>query len=54
MSNFKWFNEKPKEVIVTMASGHITLNKQGSTFEHAYNVLLGVNEKENQIYKTSQ
>ena len=50
MSNFKWFNEKPKEVVVTMASGHITLNKQGSTFfEHAYNVLLGVNEKENQI-----
>ena len=47
--NFQWFHEKPKEVIVTLASGNITLNKQASTyFEHAYNVMLGVDE---QTYK---
>jgi hypothetical protein len=41
--SFQWFNEKPKEVIVTLASGNITLNKQASTyFEHAFNVMLGV------------
>ncbi len=35
--SFQWFNEKPKEVIVTLASGNITLNKQASTyFEHAF------------------
>lgn len=48
--SFTWFNEKPKEVIVTLASGHITLNKQGSLlFEHAYNVLLGVDHTTHRI-----
>ena len=48
--SFTWFNEKPKEVIVTLASGHITLNKQGSLFfEHAYNVLLGVDHNSHRI-----
>jgi hypothetical protein len=48
--SFTWFNEKPKEVIVTLASGNITLNKQGSTyFEHAYNVLLGVDHTTHRI-----
>mgnify|MGYP000279859886 CR=1 FL=1 len=48
--NFQWFHEKPKEVIVTLASGNITLNKQASTyFEHAYNVMLGVDEQTHKI-----
>ena len=48
--SFTWFNEKPKEVIVTLASGNITLNKQGSMFfEHAYNVLLGVDHTSHRI-----
>jgi hypothetical protein len=48
--NFQWFHEKPKEVIVTLASGNITLNKQASTyFEHAYNVMLGVDDKTHKI-----
>ena len=48
--NFQWFHEKPKEVIVTLASGNITLNKQASTyFEHAYNVMLGVDELTHKI-----
>lgn len=48
--SFTWFNEKPKEVVVTLASGNITLNKQGSIyFEHAYNVLLGVDRDSHQI-----
>ncbi len=48
--SFQWFNEKPKEVIVTLASGNITLNKQASTyFEHAFNVMLGVDAKTQKI-----
>ena len=48
--SFTWFNEKAKEVIVTLASGNITLNKQGSMcFEHAYNVLLGVDHTSHSI-----
>ena len=48
--SFTWFHEKPKEVIVTLASGNITLNKQASLyFEHAYAVMLGVNTETNTI-----
>ena len=48
--SFTWFHEKPKEVIVTLASGNITLNKQASMFfEHAYAVMLGVNHQTHQI-----
>jgi hypothetical protein len=48
--SFTWFHEKPKEVIVTLASGNITLNKQASLyFEHAYAVMLGVNSSSHTI-----
>lgn len=48
--SFTWFHEKPKEVVVTLAQGNITLNKQGSKyFEHAYNVLLGVDHNTHRI-----
>jgi protein gp37 len=48
--SFTWFHEKPKEVIVTLASGNITLNKQASMFfEHAFAVMLGVNHHTHQI-----
>jgi hypothetical protein len=37
-----WFNEKPKDLVVTLAAGNITLNKPATTFfENAYSVMLG-------------
>ena len=43
-----WFNEKPKDCIVTLSTGNITLNKMATTFfENAYSVMLGI-QKENQ------
>ncbi|TVP86002.1 MAG: hypothetical protein EA375_02495 [Acholeplasmataceae bacterium] len=37
-----WFNERPKEFVVTLTSANITLNKAATTrFEHAYSVMLG-------------
>jgi hypothetical protein len=48
--SFQWFHEKPKEVIVTLSSGNITLNKQAAVyFEHAYSVMLGVDETTKRI-----
>jgi hypothetical protein len=48
--SFTWFHEKPKEVLVTLASGNITLNKQASLyFEHAYAVMLGVDSNSHTI-----
>ncbi|OHE25394.1 MAG: hypothetical protein A2Z84_05930, partial [Tenericutes bacterium GWA2_35_7] len=47
--NIVWFNEKPKDCIVTIAAGNITLNKPATNFfENAYSVLLGI-EKNNQL-----
>lgn len=44
-----WFNEKPKDCIVTLAPGNITLNKPATTFfESAYSVMLGI-EKAKQL-----
>jgi len=44
-----WFNEKPKDCIVTLAPGNITLNKPATTFfESAYSVMLGI-EKTKQL-----
>ena len=38
-----WFNERPKECIVTLTPGNITLNKPATTFfESAYSVMLGI------------
>jgi hypothetical protein len=37
-----WFNEQPKEGVVTLNAGSITLNKSATTyFENAYSVMLG-------------
>ncbi len=48
--SFTWFHEKPKEVVVTLASGNITLNKQASSyFEHAFAVMLGVQHDTHRI-----
>ena len=41
-----WFNEKPKDCIVTLSSGTLTLNKPATNyFENAYNVMLGTDRK---------
>lgn len=42
--NITWFNEKPKDCIVTIGNGSITLNKPAVMFfENAYSVMLGTN-----------
>ena len=44
-----WFNEKPKDCVVTLAAGNITLNKPATTyFENAYSVMLGI-DKSNKL-----
>ena len=41
-----WFNEKPKDCIITLAAGTITLNKPATVyFENAYSVMLGMDRK---------
>ncbi|PKK97283.1 MAG: hypothetical protein CVV58_02060 [Tenericutes bacterium HGW-Tenericutes-3] len=41
-----WFNEKPKDCIVTLAAGNLTLNKPATVyFESAYSVMLGFDKK---------
>lgn len=45
-----WFNEKPKDCIVTIAAGNITLNKAATNFfESAYSVLLGIERNQHLI-----
>ncbi len=45
-----WFNEKPKDCIVTIASGNITLNKAATNFfESTYSVLLGMERNQRLI-----
>lgn len=45
-----WFNEKPKDCIVTIAAGNITLNKAATNFfESAYSVLLGMERNQRLI-----
>ncbi len=40
-----WFNEKPKDCVVTLAAGSLTLNKPATTyFETAYSVMLGIDK----------
>ncbi|HBG33663.1 MAG: hypothetical protein A2084_00065 [Tenericutes bacterium GWC2_39_45] len=44
-----WFNEKPKDCVVTLAAGSLTLNKPATTyFETAYSVMLGI-DKSNKL-----
>ena len=45
-----WFNEKPKDCIITLAAGTITLNKPATVyFESAYSVMLGMDEEKKAI-----
>lgn len=46
-----WFNEKPKDCIVTLAKGSLTLNKPATSFfENAYSVMLGYNKDKQTIF----
>ncbi len=46
-----WFNEKPKDLIVTLAKGNLTLNKPATIFfEYAYSVMLGYNKDQQSIF----
>jgi hypothetical protein len=46
-----WFNEKPKDLVVTLAKGNLTLNKPATTFfENAYSVMLGYNRDDGLIF----
>ncbi len=46
-----WFNEKPKDCVVTIANGNLTLNKPATIFfETAYSVMLGINKEEKLIF----
>ncbi len=48
--NIVWFNEKPKDCIVTIAAGNITLNKPATNFfENAYSVMLGIEKNQKMI-----
>lgn len=48
--NIVWFNEKPKDCIVTIAAGNITLNKPATNFfENAYSVMLGIDKTQKVI-----
>jgi len=50
MMEITWFNEKPKDLIVTLAAGNITLNKPATTFfENAYSVMLGFQKDKKMI-----
>jgi len=41
-----WFNEKPKDLVITLTAGNITLNKPATTFfENAYSVMLGFDKE---------
>jgi len=41
-----WFNEKPKDCIVTLSQGTLTLNKPATNyFENAFSVMLGTDKK---------
>ena len=46
-----WFNEKPKDLIVTLAKCSLTLNKPATTFfDTAYSVMLGYNKEQRSIF----
>lgn len=46
-----WFNERPKDCIVTLAINNITLNKPATVyFETAYSVMLGMDKEEKLIF----
>lgn len=46
-----WFNEKLKELIVTISNNSLTLNKPAcDLISTAYNVMLGINYDEEKVY----
>lgn len=46
-----WFNGKPKDCVITVANGNLTLNKTATNyFETAYSVMLGYNKNEKLIF----
>ncbi|MEC9484652.1 MAG: hypothetical protein UMR38_02105 [Candidatus Izemoplasma sp.] len=48
--SFVWASKKPKDGIATIYESNITLNKAASShFEHAYNVLLGLDEDSKKV-----
>ncbi len=48
--SFVWASKKPKDGIATIYESNITLNKAASShFEHAYNVLLGLDENNKKV-----
>ena len=43
--SFVWVSKKPKDGVATLYESNITLNKAASShFDHAYSVLLGLDE----------
>ncbi|MGD9910312.1 MAG: hypothetical protein AB7U79_06915 [Candidatus Izemoplasmatales bacterium] len=50
MSSFTWASKKPLDDLVTLTDANITLNKSATAyFEHAYVVLLGLDEDQKMI-----
>ena len=50
MSSFTWASKKPLDDLVTLTDANITLNKSATGyFEHAYVVLLGLDEDQKMI-----
>lgn len=48
--SFTWASKKPNDGIATLYESNITLNKAASShFEHAYNVLLGLDRNKKQV-----
>lgn len=48
--SFVWASKKPKEGVATLYESNITLNKSASShFDHAYNVLLGLDIENKKI-----
>ncbi|MFH5881933.1 MAG: hypothetical protein ACNA7U_04955 [Candidatus Izemoplasmataceae bacterium] len=48
--SFVWASKKPNEGVATLYESNITLNKSASThFDHAYNVLLGIDYERKRI-----
>jgi hypothetical protein len=49
--NITWYNEKPKDCIVTIGNGSLTLNKPAIMFfENAYSVMLGQSIEDKALY----
>ncbi|MFA6800522.1 MAG: hypothetical protein WCR19_00280 [Acholeplasmataceae bacterium] len=49
--NITWFNEKPKDCVITIGNGSLTLNKPATMFfENAYSVMLGINQDDKMLY----